>query len=233
MAYPLSTITLLENGQVVATTQAGPDARFEIDVSNMAPGSYNFGVWAEDPQGGRSITQTFSVSLTDGATTIVSGIFFSPTISADKRQVKRGDVLTLLGYGPPATTITVVINSANEILQQVTSTDSGEWTYALNTEELEYGDHTAHAWAVAGGSVTPDSDTLSFTVGTSTVAAPALSPSTHKIGDLNGDERVNLVDFSILAYWYGKPNPPAAYLLDGKPSVDLADFSILAYYWTG
>ena len=54
--------------------------------------------------------------------------------------------------------------------------------------------------------------------------------------DLNGDGKVNIVDFSILAYWFKRPLTAAAVkqcvdqTQDGK--VSLADFSILAYYWT-
>jgi hypothetical protein len=106
------------------------------------------------------------------------------------------------------------------------------WTYPINTDALEYGGHTAHAWEAADGSVTPDSQLFSFTVGSTNVSTPPPSKGTLK-GDLNGDGRVNLVDFSIFAYWWGKPNPPVAFRLDGKSTIDLADFSIMAYYWTG
>jgi len=40
-------------------------------------------------------------------------------------------------------------------------------------------------------------------------------------GDFDGTCRVNLVDFSILAYWYGQPTAPAMYRFDGAPVVDL------------
>ena len=46
---------------------------------------------------------------------------------------------------------------------------------------------------------------------------------------LNG--KTNLVDFSILLYWWGKYNPAVDLNQDGI--VNLPDFSILMYYWTG
>jgi len=52
-------------------------------------------------------------------------------------------------------------------------------------------------------------------------------------GDLNGDRRVNLVDFSIAAYWHGRPACPAAVDLNGDGKVTLTDLSILAAHWTG
>ncbi len=57
-------------------------------------------------------------------------------------------------------------------------------------------------------------------------------------GDLNDDCRVNLVDFSIAAYWY-KQVLSERFLevekkkLNGDGRVSLRDFSIMAYWWTG
>jgi hypothetical protein len=56
--------------------------------------------------------------------------------------------------------------------------------------------------------------------------------------DLNCDGRVNLVDFSIAAYWYKRPLNDAFKAiekdrLNGDGKIDLIDFSIMAYYWTG
>jgi hypothetical protein len=57
-----------------------------------------------------------------------------------------------------------------------------------------------------------------------------------KKGDINHDGKVNLVDFSILAYWYKRPLTAEALKQcidqNGDGKVTLADFSILAYFWT-
>lgn len=232
IAYPSSKVTLLENGQVVAVTQSGPDAKFEVDLSDGTPGTYNFGVWAMDPAGNRSTIQTFQIFLTTGATTIISGIFFPPTISADKISVKQGDLLTLLGYTTPQATVTVVVHSNNTFTDNVTSSDEGTWLYKLPTDNLALGAHTANARAAAGGDITTDSASVNFTVGSENVSAPQ-AQTCVLIGDLNGDCRVDLIDFSIMAYWYERENPPALVDLNHDGKIDLIDFSILAYYWTG
>lgn len=56
-------------------------------------------------------------------------------------------------------------------------------------------------------------------------------------GDLNSDCSVDLMDFSIAAYWYKKPlSAEFAEIererLNGDGRVGLADFSLMAYYWT-
>jgi hypothetical protein len=53
--------------------------------------------------------------------------------------------------------------------------------------------------------------------------------------DLNRDGSVNLIDFSILIFWWqttgGDSNPPADINQNGN--VGLEDFSILLFNWTG
>jgi hypothetical protein len=51
--------------------------------------------------------------------------------------------------------------------------------------------------------------------------------------DLNTDDKVNIIDFSIMAYWYNRKNPPKSVDFNHDGVFNLADFSILAYYWTG
>ncbi len=57
-------------------------------------------------------------------------------------------------------------------------------------------------------------------------------------GDFNNDNRVNLVDFSIMIYWYKRPFSEIFRLLEIKKSngdgiINIVDFSILAFHWTG
>ena len=128
--------------------------------------------------------------------------------------------------------VTVIVHSVNPIVKNVTSGDGGDWIYKLNTDLLAYGDHTASAHASSSNDITTDSALVTFTVGNQNVAA--LPKSAKKsLGDINGDGKVNLVDFSIMAYWFGRPDPPASADLNHDGKINLVDFSILAYYWTG
>ena len=51
--------------------------------------------------------------------------------------------------------------------------------------------------------------------------------------DYNGDGRVDLVDFSILIFWFNKSPVPPDIDCNADGKVDIVDFSIVAYYWTG
>jgi len=83
-AYPERTVTLLKDAQVAATTIAGLDANFQINLSGLSPGSYIFSIYSEDGEGRRSSLFTFPISVAQGATTKISGIFIAPTIDVDK-----------------------------------------------------------------------------------------------------------------------------------------------------
>ncbi len=58
----------------------------------------------------------------------------------------------------------------------------------------------------------------------------------HKLADINGDGKVNALDLSILANYWGKNNPaePLANMNHGTDNeVNVLDLSILAANWTG
>jgi hypothetical protein len=150
----------------------------------------------------------------------------------DKQEVKKGDTLVIFGETAPNVPLTITVHSGNVVYAQVTSTKDGAYVYDLNTSPLAIGSHLASAQAAVGALMSNNSVSRSFTVGNTDVAAQPMS-TTPLIGDFQGNGRVGLVDFSMLAYWYNRPNPPVEYRLDGAEAIDLTDFSILAYYWTG
>ena len=87
------------------------------------------------------------------------------------------------------------------------------------------------------GSSSTFSNALSFTIGVKDVARKT-ETGCFFYGDLNGDCRVNLIDFSIASFWFGRPlNSDIAAKeierMNGDGKVDLTDFSIIAFYWTG
>lgn len=231
-AYPLSRVVLLKDAQIAAQTIAGNDANFSFNLTNLTPGSYMFSLYAEDKDGLRSPLFTFPITVQSGAVTNVGNIFIAPTLSADKTEVQQGGVLTLFGQTAPNSKVTITVNSATQLLKHVNTGIDGVYLYDLDTSVLAFGDHTARSkTALAAGIISGDSPVVAFSVGDKAVAAPL--PRTASRSDFNGDGRVSIADFSVLAYWYGRPNPPTRVDLNGDGEIDLVDFSILAFYWTG
>ncbi len=236
-AYPKSEITILSDGQIRATTRADDKADFSITITNLSPGNYIFSIYSEDYEGRRSSLLTFPVSLTAGATVRVGGIFIAPTIDVDKIEVKRGDNLKIFGQSVPRADITIVISSEEEFFVKTIADSEGVYLYNFDTSLVDYGTHYAKSKASVGNvAVSGFSPIVSFKVGTRTIySKPTKCPQK---ADLNNDCRVNLVDFSIAAYWYKRPlsvqfKKIEVEKLNGDGKVDLIDFSIMAYWWTG
>ncbi len=225
-AYPSRLVNILKDGQFSTSASADSEANFKVELNNITPGIYTFGVWAEDKRGIKSIVFNFTVNVAAGVATTISGIFLPPTIDIDKDVVQKGETLNILGQTAPQSDITIVINSSQEIIKKTTAGNDGLWFHAFDTSPLEEGSHSTRAKAVtADGLLSTFSQTLMFAIG-------GVSSGGLQNSDINRDNKVNLIDFSILLYNWGKPKNSAADLnRDGK--VNLTDFSIMMYRWTG
>ncbi len=78
----------------------------------------------------------------------------------------------------------------------------------------------------------PDSPAVSqVTLSEINLPLTPVEPIKEEIADLNKDGRVNLVDASILMYWWQRSNPQKGdFNKDGV--VDLKDFSLMLSRWT-
>lgn len=231
-AYPLSTVTLLKDGQRVLTTVAGPDAYFNATLTDLSPGSYVFTVFGEDGTGARSTFFSFSISVARGVATSIGGIFIAPTIKVDKSDVRKGDTITIFGQSVPDAEVLIAVHSENEFFVKIPSDQAGAYLYRLDTSPLAFGLHIAKSKsALSSGPVSDFSHAVQFRVGSKNIATELKRPPLK--GDISGDGRVNIIDFSIAAYWYTRLSPPSTVDFNGDGAVSLIDFSIMAFYWTG
>jgi len=226
-AYPNAFLTVLKNGVVAATFFADSSGLFKKELTGIRGGTYTFSVFAEDTEKRKSVTLSFTVSILAGRTTTISGIFISPTISLIPTQVERGSRISIFGQSFPESQINIFVSS-KETVKETISSKEGNWSYKLDTAPLEEREHKARAKAIFGdGEQSPFSQTLSFLV----LPRGAL---VCKGADLNFDGKVNLVDFSILLYFWGQTKPANRCAdINFDDIVDLVDFSIMMYWWTG
>ena len=232
-AYPLSTVTLLKDAQVVASSISDSKANFSMSLANLSTGNYIFSVYSEDKAGNRSSLLSFPVSVTAGATTNIGGIFLAPTIDVDKSTVKQGDNIAIFGQSAPRSEVIITVHSNTELFLKASADAIGAYLYNLDTSPLELGSHLAKSKAALAGEISSFGASVGFLVGAQNVLK-----SLKKVcipADLNCDGRVNLVDFSIMAYWYKRPLAGTGLKADlnNDKKVDLIDFSILVYNWTG
>src|SRR3989344_7952366 len=231
-AHPGSTITVLKDAQIVTSAPADSRALFSTAVTGLSGGSYQFSIYSQDSSGHRSTVRSFPVTVAASATVNVTGIFLAPTIDVDKAQVRQGDNIAIFGASVPDSTITINIHSDSNLFVTAASDAHGAYLYTLDTSPLELGGHNAKSKAAVSGEISGFGAAVGFAVGTENVEKPK---ETKAVGDQNADNRVNLVDFSVMAYWYKRPltgtGVNADLNHDGK--VDLVDFSILVSHWTG
>lgn len=226
-AYPNAHLTILKDEVVAATFFAESSGLFEKELTGVRGGVYDFGISAEDKRGVKSVTLGFTASILGGRTTTISGIFISPTISLIPTQVEKGEAVNIFGQSFPESEIKIFVSSAEETVEESISDKQGNWDYKLNTDPLGEGEHEARAKALfEDGEQTSFSHTLSFLV---------LAPGTMvcKGADLNFDGKINLIDFSILLYFWGQSSPSNRCVdINFDNIVDLVDFSIMMYWWT-
>ncbi len=219
-ASPNALVTFLRQGIVTGTGSANSASFFDKTITGLDPGVQTFSIFASDSQGRTTLTLSFDVNIISGTTVTLSGFLLPPTISVGKTTLKRPDVQTADGAARQAATITAFFNS-DPISKQVQTENDGSWQ-ARVTETFHLGSHSSNALVQdTDGNQSILSQTRAFTV--------VLS------ADLNVDNLVNLIDFSILMFNYARQDFPnkAADINDNGAPPDLTDFSVMMFYWTG
>jgi len=228
-AYPGSDVHVLSDGKLTETVKADAEANFKAEIKDITPGVWSFSVWAKDKNNIKSITYTLTFQVNANTITTVSGIFLPSTIGLNKTSLNKGEILNVFGQTIPEIEVKVHVFST-EYIETVVSDNIGVWLLPFDTIVLEDGSHAIKAQS----QITPEEKSgfgqiLSFYVGEDRGIGDLDLFCLY--ADLNKDGRVNLIDFSILLYWFGKYNTCADQ--NRNDVVDLPDFSIMLYHWTG
>ncbi len=257
-ASPNSTIELLKDGEFESSIAIGQTGRFSLGVNNLTPGSYMFALSTHSVAGERSKLLAVPITVTLGSQTQVSNVFLAPIIRLSKPVYTQGEPVVVSGETAPGSSITVHVLATGD--HTLIGTANTQGAYIASFPSLPAG--TASAWAEANlsGEISDTSSSIPFTIttiqsgggsnggssggaafsspqNTNTQPKATETPTEKSIAaDITGDGKVNLIDFSIAAYWYKRPIPAGEHVpadLNNDGVVDLQDFSILAFYWTG
>jgi len=223
-AYPGALVTIARNKSVTGTTAADFFGNFSKTLTGVPAGTWTFNIYAEDTEGRKSVTLGFTISIAGGTTTEISGIFIPPTISLSKEIIRRGATLEIFGQAYPESEVQIFISSPIPEIKKTKSTEKGKWKYSLDTTPLIVGTYTTKAKAVTPeGEQSPFSEEMIFKI-----------TEFCKGADLNFDGKVNIIDFSILLYFWGQKSPANRCAdINSDGTVNIVDFSIMMYYWTG
>ena len=228
-AYPGRTVNILLDTESVGSVRATANGRFEF-ATDASPGTATMGFWSTDVNNVRSITFNTTFDVTQGAITNITGVVLPPTLSLSTQRPNPGDVVRATGQAIPSALIELHVNNS-EFIATTTSNTDGQWSLDLNTAQLRVAEHTLRARSVTqNGQLRTQSSfstALQLFVG---VDGRVTTPS-----DLNRDGKVNLIDFSILIFWWGTNagNSDPSADISGNGRVGIEDFSILLFNWTG
>jgi len=197
-------------GGMTATPWGNSD---ELRDKRLAPGPSVSREDVELNHRERLFGATVAVSAEKGyAETTVSDILMPPTITE-----LAGPRPGMHGSATPNTEITLFV-SPDGFTESATTDAGGAWSHTFSTP-LPAGSRSAYAVAsTQGGLVSSASSTVTFNV-------------TCAVADYDCSGRVDIVDFSVLMYYWGTNDPTAD--TNGDGIIDLTDFSIMMYYWNG
>jgi len=232
-AYPDAIVTILVDGFVAGTVQAESDGTFSRRFTGLSQGTTTFGLFGEDTLSRVSSTLSFTISLINDTVTTVSNIFLPPTIELSSgSRVHQGTPIEVFGHIFPVSQVSFFLDS---ILQQfVFAKPNGEWQFILDTSTLELGLHAIQAKAISPeGEQSEFSETQSFELIEPGVPIdiPPDVLAACPFGDLNGDGEVDMIDLSILLFWWERWDSCPDQNDDGI--VDMIDASILFFWWSG
>lgn len=236
---PFGRVVLLKDGEEVVTVTANGGGAFSGTVDRLERGAYSFSAYALDSQNRKSSLFSSTLSVEQGTNNVLSNIIMAPTVVLSSTEIGIGESVTISGEAIPGSTVEVFVkpqelSSLGDAQKYVVTVADGEsetavsgvWETTISTGGLPRGTYEVRAKVIH---TTLAESALSATTFLGIGEAP--SPDFAVRADINGDAKVNLIDFSILLTFWGTAHEPADLNLDG--SVTLADFSILLFNWTG
>ncbi len=227
-AYPSASVHVWKNGVPKTVVDANDDGYFTITLNELYSPNVLYTLFAVDLSSQRSLLLNYPVVIKTGYITQLSGIKFAPTISVDKTEVKAGDYLTVVGYAIPHQQLELVIMGNPSKTYYTESNADGTYEIIVPLISIEKGTYSIYTRYATD---MKKSKLVTFTVGDITIPSSELVANIP--GDCNADQIINLVDFSVAAFWYNKSNPPKCIDTNNDGVINLTDFSVLAFYWTG
>lgn len=185
---------------------------------------------------------------TDTSLDLKSGLLYYPSVTVPTVTAVAGDSQVALSWPAAVGTLGWTVGSYDVGWSAISG---GPYNFISNGLSLSY-TKTGLTNGIRYYFVVKIKDALGSAIATTTqVSAVPIEPDSPgggggssggggctRKGDLNNDCKVNLVDFSIAAYWYRRQLIGAIIAtekqkLSGDSKIDLTDFSLIAYYWTG
>jgi hypothetical protein len=227
-------ISVILSGTLTQSLQTDKQGFFETKIKNLAQGLYQVKLSAHELNRRNYETSTsLSLYVANKTETTASNIKFPPLYQSRADQFLPREVIPFTIKTTPLTLVELFLDNKLSFSGSTDATGSLSSTF---NETLKLGRHEVKLRERNGTSTLPFGQIYTFTIVRSKSTLPTVSE--NKVGcpakgDFNNDCKVNIIDFSLLAYWHKRSGFPLKYDLNSDKKITIRDFSILAFYWTG
>jgi hypothetical protein len=220
-ALPGMSVTLLKDGQRVATVPAKDDGTYQITLTGLATGVYKMQVVGTLGYTQSVKSDVFVVRVIKNSTTKISGVVLPPTLNVEEDATH----LIISGRTFPGIPVQLIIDGVKTAL--VNSDETGRYQF-MQPKRTSLNDTSVVVDATYNGIIISASQVLE-SVGISEAPLSACQLR----ADTNSDCHVDVVDFFVMRWRFlaGVVTDRFDFNRDGL--VTITDFSIMAYYWTG
>lgn len=235
-AYPNSAISLIKDGTEIARTETEDDGSFVVKRSGLKEAIHSFNLVAIDQSGRYSAPVSFSIFLNLKTVTEIRDVLMPPTLSLSHNSAKSGTRVLVRGMAQVSRD---VFFDQNEVpASEIISDKDGNFNYTIDTTELAEGDYLYIAKIKNKANQFIKSLSVLVTIGNVDKENEKEAEICVPKADLNNDCKVDIIDFSIAAFWWEAILSDKLVLIENDELnndgvIDIRDFSLLAFYWTG
>jgi len=235
--YISGTVYVLRDAQLLGSVNTDTSGHFSFPSSFTGGGTYKYSLYGVDKDGLRSALTSLLVTVAATESKTVNNIVLPPTLSLVNDQLNKGDTLVARGYTFPLSNVYGKF-SIPGVTVSVKANGLGYYEFSIATSNFPTGVHSVQTQAtVLDGFQSVFSNPVGFGLDTPYKKRYFNIPRCGLLEqpDLNCDGRVNIIDVSILMFYFKRPLVPGREFVDlnGDGKVDIIEFSIIAYFWTG
>lgn len=223
-AFPGATIGVhligTEYGDVLIDQEfiVGADGKFNQEIRGQVEEKRMYGLFIKDRDGNPAKSKFFIYKLKYNTITRQQNIIFAPTIKINKVKLARGELLFVSGYAAPNNKVEAVVDGI--VVGDDTVDQAGLYRILIDTQKLSIGAHRlqTHQIDPESGITSDVSNAKDFRV-----VAFAFTNA-----DFNGDNKINVQDWSIFLNKWFSPSASDRALADlnGDGKINLGDFSL-------
>lgn len=221
VAVPGMSVSLLKDGQRIATVPARDDGTFLITVTGLATGVYRMQIVGTLGYSQSVRSELFEVRVIKNSTTKISGITLPPSLTIT--QDATGVLVS--GFTFPITTVQLTVDGVK--IASAESDETGLYKFVL-PKQSSLKDTTIVVSTIHSG-VPVSSTVVLFTASLEPLSASGCQLRT----DINGDCSVDVVDFFVMRWRFLTDILAKRFDFDNDGTITIVDFSIMAFYWTG